>query len=198
MAEINLLHSAAKPGLREHISRFPNRMRTELITAWKQIAAVSTEISYLLAVFTLSDTLEKGVFLFSIIPVATCAWLFGLRGGLIGSLVTIAINLGSFSVFGFESGNLVMWKDVGTGALMILAIGVVVGWARDFSGKTRANLRNQKEVEIVLRKLLNLSEFSARRQRRCATLPPRSPARSIWKVFWTGSLLTFKKLLRTI
>lgn len=151
MTKIDVIRSAAKPGLRGKKFVLPIGMSRELKKPWKIILAVSTEIFYILAIFMFSDTLDKAVFLFAVVPVVTFAWLFGVRGGLFGGLITFLINLGTYPVAGLGSSDPVMWKNVGTGMLMIMTMGVGLGWAYNFKAKTREELRNHKEVETALK-----------------------------------------------
>jgi len=73
----------------------------------------------------------SGANVFVLVPIVVSAWSFGLRGGLIGGVVVVALA-GAYS---FASAGLPLPSGAMQRVLAVVAIGAVVGWLSDLRRK---------------------------------------------------------------
>lgn len=89
----------------------------------------------------------------ALLPTLLAAWLFGMWGGLITSLLSALFN----TVFLNLTGELTGWDALLqnstylVGSVMLIVIGAVVGRMRDLEVRARSELRQRVQVEAALR-----------------------------------------------
>jgi|GEM_PF-2029629 len=89
----------------------------------------------------------------SLIPVTVAAWLFGLRVGLIGSLLSLLLNTLLFNLVGYQPGGLYVILYTGgiPDAIVTVLIGMIVGRLRDLSDQLKQQLAEREQIEASLR-----------------------------------------------
>ncbi len=91
-----------------------------------------------------------GVGALSLIPVLAGSLMYGARGGLITSLVTIALNLLLFYLSGGEDLGEMLLHGGGTGFLVLIAGGVSAGYLKDLRDRLSYELVRRQGVETAL------------------------------------------------
>jgi signal transduction histidine kinase len=93
----------------------------------------------------------------SVAPIVLAGWLFGKRGGLLASLVSIPIHVALFTLAG-ATGWLVVLQQW-PGSVMGVVVGLGAGWLGDFSRRV------QRQSQDLLRERAALRAEIARRER---------------------------------
>ncbi|RMG98707.1 MAG: PAS domain S-box protein [Chloroflexi bacterium] len=107
----------------------------------------------------LFDSLGIGVGAFAFVPVATMAWLFGLKWGVFGIVPANVLNLLIFALFGLPAWT-IFWQEGGAaGLLALLLIAVIIGRLRSLTVSLyQAQQQLQAAVEAQATALGHVSE----------------------------------------
>jgi signal transduction histidine kinase/ActR/RegA family two-component response regulator len=115
----------------------------------------------------LEPRIGDAVMVLTVIPIVGTAWLYGVRGGLVASVVLVAVDIALLQTVaergGFHPAQLLR-------AAMAIAIGVVAGWIRDTTIRQQAlladNLRMSEGLErqVAERTATLTAEIAARRE----------------------------------
>ena len=114
------------------------------------VITLSVVVAFVLAFLMLGSTVGNSAGILAAVPVFVAAWLFGLRGALLGGLLHFPLILLLVVVAG--DGDWKLWLReggvLGTGALLI--VGTVVGHLRDLSVRGKGELSRRKQAEEAL------------------------------------------------
>jgi PAS domain S-box-containing protein len=98
----------------------------------RSLPALLTTAAFLISYPSLDRLFGSGgANVFVLVPIVTAAWSFGLRGGLVGGIVVVALA-GSLSL---ASGGLALPAGAIQRVMAVVAIGSVVGWLSDMRRK---------------------------------------------------------------
>jgi diguanylate cyclase (GGDEF)-like protein/PAS domain S-box-containing protein len=86
----------------------------------------------------------------ALLPVLTTAWVFGLRGGLVSSLLVIPINL-LLTIWDAGDNMIEFILSIAFSSALILLSGVVIGWLRDIRERLGHELTVRSRVEDELK-----------------------------------------------
>ena len=110
-------------------------------------AGVLAMVLYVLAHQPLHEAVGDSAKIFSTLPVVVIAWLFGIRGGLVGVVVAIAINVVLVATMTPEDLGGWLVGGGGLGSAALLGVGAMVGWLSDLSRRANTELDRRRELE---------------------------------------------------
>lgn len=117
----------------------------------KLFLVVGTAVAYALIYAPAYDILGRSVTVLTVLPVVAAALAFGIRGGLIASLVAVVLNglLSDIVAEGSWQEWLLRGGALSSGSLLL--VGVVTGRLRDLQERINRQLRHLRRVEETLR-----------------------------------------------
>jgi diguanylate cyclase (GGDEF)-like protein len=106
---------------------------------------------YVVLFYLLHRSWGSMIFIFSILPVITAAWYFGVRGAIAGSLLVFLLDI--YLIYSVEALALKISlpEYITSGGLVLMARGVVIGLSRKISRIALEELRERKQVETALK-----------------------------------------------
>ena len=111
------------------------QIRKKISNRW--IYAVGTITAYVVFVYWLHATIGEAAYTAVVIPVLLVGWWFGALGGVVSSLVALALNMAlAMSMKSFPNPFSGMISS-GTYFLLIVLLGLAAGWAGDLYRKWR-------------------------------------------------------------
>jgi PAS domain S-box-containing protein len=116
---------------------------------FQYISVIIVWFIFPLAYIFLEPRLGTIVGIFGLVPVLLTAWQFGMRGGLIGGILMIVMNLGLKVYVTQDIEKLASIPDY-LGSLAILVLGVVVGYVHDIQKRLNAELHERELIEQTL------------------------------------------------
>ena len=117
----------------------------------KAALALGTWVAYVLAFIPLYHLVGTPVATLSILPVVAMGWLFGMRAGLLASLLTFPLNVLLMTLAGGASGDMMNRAGL-TGSILLVLIGAVVGRLRDLGERVKRELAERKRAEETQRR----------------------------------------------
>jgi signal transduction histidine kinase/CheY-like chemotaxis protein len=115
------------------------------VRAWFVVGSLA--LAYGLAFVVLQPRIGDAVVSLSIIPVIASAWFYGLRGGVISSLVCVVANIALMQTLGDHDG----FRTAQLPRIAIaVAIGATTGWARELTLRQRTLLVAVERAAIAL------------------------------------------------
>jgi signal transduction histidine kinase len=116
---------------------------------WNLAVAIGAAIAYALLfgpAYAATGTIAGSL---SVIPIGIAGWLFGVRGGVLASLVSIPLHVILFGVVGAGGWHMVAreWP----GSAMGIVLGVATGWLSAFLQRAQAQSRQLARERAALR-----------------------------------------------
>lgn len=105
-------------------------------TLWRVAFTLCALIAYVLAFAPVYHTTGAEAAALGAVPIAVAAWCFGLRGGALAGLLSFPLNLALLSLAG-SPGWYTIQHEGGPGSIMLVLIGVGVGWLSDLLRRVR-------------------------------------------------------------
>jgi signal transduction histidine kinase/CheY-like chemotaxis protein len=116
--------------------------------------------AYALEFLLLAPVLGDAVFAFALIPIVAIAWLYGLRGGIVGAAAMIVASLVMMQLFGGHDG----FRATQIPRILAgLAIGAGAGWAREVTRALR-DANQDLERKVAERTAAIRHELEARKE----------------------------------
>jgi signal transduction histidine kinase len=141
--------------------------RTKRILVSKTALALGTWAAYVLAFIPLYHLVGSAAPVLAILPVVAMGWLFGMRAGLLASLLSFPLNVLLTTLVG-EAGWDVMIRGGLPGSVLLVLIGIVVGRLHDLGERVKRELAERERAEEALRRAHD--ELEMRVQERTAEL----------------------------
>ena len=112
--------------------------------------AVTTAATYLLVHLLLYPALGSAAGIIAPAPIILMAFFFGLRGGVLASLLAFALHVLLVGLFSSESIYDWFWPGGALGLMALLIVGTLSGWSRNLVSKLRedVSLRSRLESEL--------------------------------------------------
>ena len=115
----------------------------------KTAVALGTWVLHVLAFILLHRLMGLMVVALAILPVVAIGWLFGMRAGLLASLLAFSLNMLLVTLAAGTSG--VMMSSEGLmGSILLVLIGAAVGWLHDLSEQMKQEITERKQAEEEL------------------------------------------------
>ncbi len=121
------------------------------------------------------ETSGLGIASLSTVPVVLTAWFFGLRAGVVASVLALPLDVLLWMLLGIDAWDLALVHGGLLGHLVLVCVGASFGWLRDLSETTRrqaVQLRRERELlaarELESGHLLQRREVMLRLARRLA------------------------------
>lgn len=108
-------------------------------------------VAFALLFLALSPRVGPAARAFAALPVVTAAWLFGLPGGLLATLLSLPLNTLLLQATGHPGWDAVVRAGGVPGTAALLLIGVVVGLLRDLSLRLRQHMDALRRGDAALR-----------------------------------------------
>jgi diguanylate cyclase (GGDEF)-like protein len=116
------------------------------------VPPVISTLLYIGIFFPLHSLVGDDISAFSLLPVAIAGWFWGIWGGLLWSLLFLALNIGLFMLQGDSSHLELILKGGVPGFLSLLVIGMAAGWIGNLNEKVKKELVERKTSEAALQK----------------------------------------------
>jgi PAS domain S-box-containing protein len=113
--------------------------------------ALAAWVAYALAFIPLHRLVGLTVVALAMLPVVVTGWLFGMRSGLLASLLIFPLNM-LLTTLVTGTHWYMMTPQALFGTVLILLIGGVVGWLHDLGEQVKRELGKRKRAEEELRK----------------------------------------------
>lgn len=125
-------------------------MNVDRRTLQRLALLLGTLTLYVLTFPGLFSHLGSAVGAFGAIPVVLAGWLFGVWPGLLAGVLSILLNTLLFNWVGMTGWAVIITEGGGPGTLVLLLVGVGIGWLRDLETRLKDELVRRKQVEAVL------------------------------------------------
>ncbi len=100
--------------------------------------ALGVAVAYVLAFPALEQAMGNVAFIFATLPVIVAAWLFELQGGLLASLLMVALNVLLVALFSMTDLNEWIPQGGGLGSVTLVLVGAAVGRLHDLGEQVKA------------------------------------------------------------
>jgi putative methionine-R-sulfoxide reductase with GAF domain len=98
-------------------------------------------VGYLLLFWLCFAIFAAGAAALAVLPVALAGWLLGRRAGFIAGLLSIPLNTLLLNLAGIHGWDAIIRTGGGPGTMMLLVMGVGVGWVGDLTAQLHAQAR---------------------------------------------------------
>ncbi len=134
--------------------------RVDRLSASRKVMVVSVSVfAYAAALVAMYPWMELTGLSLSLIPVATVAWVYGLRPGLASALAAIPCNVGLLTLVGeSEALDLVLGRRVLIGQVVLFAAAFMTGLLREGSDRLREDLERGRVAQAELEELIEAKD----------------------------------------
>ena len=132
----------------------PSQSFINRLLEWRTLVPAGAFIAYIISFFLLYPVIGVGAGVLSLVPVIITAWYFKMRGGVLGAVLAVSLNM----LLGYLEGQgwlTLLRTGGGLGPLIMLLTGLIVGRLRDLSlslskseARYRALVENQTEFIV--------------------------------------------------
>ena len=113
--------------------------------------AITTAATYLLVHLLLYPSLGSVASIIAPVPIILMAFLFGLWGGILASLLAIGLHVSLVGLFLSQGVVEWLWPGGAMGFAALLAVGTLAGWSRNLVSKLKENISLRSTLEKELR-----------------------------------------------